>query len=89
MSLTDTGQKKIFENKTYYIVKGKNEKENTEYLQLNEDRTFKPTPTMFIYRELGKSKITASMHYEGLPYGVLKWFLEYVENVWGIELNVN
>ncbi len=89
MSFTDTGHRKIFNDRTYFVVKGKNVKENTEYLQLNEADTYKPTPAMFIYREPGKTKITVSMHFEGLPYSALKWFLEYVEDVWDVEISKN
>jgi hypothetical protein len=85
MSFTDTGLKKDFGGKTYLIVKGKNEGEHTEYLQLNETVPYKPMPTMFIYREIGKTKFTASMHFEGLPYSILSWFLDYVEDIWEIE----
>lgn len=87
MSSTDSEHKKKFENRTFFIVKGKNDKDNTEYFQLNEEDTYKPTPALFICREVGKTNLTASMHFEGLPYTALKWFLEYVENAWDTELD--
>lgn len=57
-----------------------------EYLQLNRVGVFNPTPIMFVYREIGNTEITLSLHFEDLPYEALHWFLEYVDATWSGEV---
>lgn len=71
----------------YFITEGQNELENTEYIQLNEEGAYKPTPAMFISRIISSKDVTVSMHFEGLSLNVLYWFLNHVNNYWGLDNN--
>jgi len=73
-----------FNNRSFEIVSGHNQSENTEYLQLNETGQWKPKPIMFFVRTIPEGDVTVSMHYEGLPREVFSWFINNVHAHWNL-----
>lgn len=83
-------QEIIFNQSRFYITVGINEYEKTEYIQLNEEGVYKPTPVIFISRPLNhQSDIAVSMHYEGLAFEIFTWFINHVKNIWNTDLTAN
>lgn len=82
----DDQQEIIYNQSRFYITLGVNEYEKTEYIQLNEEGIYKPTPVIFISRPLDQSDIVVSMHYEGLAFEIFLWFINQVKSIWDIDL---
>lgn len=81
------GDKEItVDKRRFFITLGTNEYEQTEYVQLNEEGYYKPTPVIFISRHVSGNDPTVSMHFEGLPLNVFSWFLNQINCLWGIDL---
>lgn len=77
----------IVNNQRFYITVGMNKYESTEYLQLNAEGEYKPTPVLFISRPINSDETTVSMQYEGLPLEVFAWFLNEANSHWKIDLS--
>lgn len=74
------------DKRRFYITIGTNEYEQTEYVQLNEEGYYKPTPIIFISRHVSGSEPTVSMIFEGLPLRIFYWFLNNVNKYWGLDI---
>lgn len=82
-------QELVINRRRFFISFGTNEYEQTEYIQLNEEGPYKPTPALFISRLVSGKETTVSMHFEGLPLEVFAWFLNLVNKHWDIDLSSN
>ncbi len=77
----------IVNDRKFFITVGANEYEQTEYIQLNEEGFYKPTPVLFISRPLSGNETDVSMQFEGLPMEVFMWFLKKVHKNWSLDLS--
>ncbi len=87
-----------FNQRRFFILRGKFEDEDTEYLQLTEDVSFigavskhfdltgdvveNPEPLALVRRSQQKQDIEVSMQYEGMPLEILLEFLSFVRRKW-------
>ena len=87
-----------YKNRHFFVVHGKFESEDTEYLQLTEKVTLATNaseffelngepivnsePLVLVTRSSHVGEIDISMRYEGMPIEILHEFLSFVEETW-------